>query len=189
MRGNSIAGHKAQRRPRAGEEWLAVTKHDGMQVESILIDQTEIGEALRQLWSANVNLPGKLSLQPTYRRLKVISDEHGVGADRLQRVRYDPLRLPPPHRREIAFLGNPIRLIFVPIAHDLVQAATVPEACQAAHMINEVTEERETRRKFRMFDVAVQGLVHSKHDLGHALFLPSRAARFPEAVSGRLVEV
>jgi len=47
----------AQRRPRAGEEWLAVANYDGVQVKSILVDQTEIGEALRQLWSANVISP------------------------------------------------------------------------------------------------------------------------------------
>jgi hypothetical protein len=35
--GNEIAGHKAERRPRAGEEWLAATKYDGVEVESILI--------------------------------------------------------------------------------------------------------------------------------------------------------
>jgi hypothetical protein len=32
-----------ERRPWAGEEWLAVTKHDGVEVESILIDKTGLG--------------------------------------------------------------------------------------------------------------------------------------------------
>ena len=54
---NSIAGHKAERRPGAGEEWLAATKHDGMEVESILIDETKIGQASCQVWSGNFNLP------------------------------------------------------------------------------------------------------------------------------------
>jgi hypothetical protein len=40
---NSIAGHKAERRPGAGEEWLAATKHDGVEVESILINKTKVG--------------------------------------------------------------------------------------------------------------------------------------------------
>src|ERR1700734_1459258 len=31
---NEIAGHKAERRPRAGEEWLAATKYDGVEVKS-----------------------------------------------------------------------------------------------------------------------------------------------------------
>ena len=40
---NAVGGNKAERRPRAGEEWLAATKHDGVEVESILIDKTKIG--------------------------------------------------------------------------------------------------------------------------------------------------
>jgi len=41
--GNEIAGHKTERRPGAGEEWLAATKHDGVEVESILINKTKVG--------------------------------------------------------------------------------------------------------------------------------------------------
>jgi hypothetical protein len=40
---NEIAGHKAERRPGAGEEWLAATKHDGVEVKSILIYKTKLG--------------------------------------------------------------------------------------------------------------------------------------------------
>ena len=40
---NSIVGHKAERRPGAGEEWLAMTKHDRVDVELILINKTEVG--------------------------------------------------------------------------------------------------------------------------------------------------
>jgi hypothetical protein len=40
---NEIAGHKAERRPGASEEWLAATKHDGVEVESILINKTKVG--------------------------------------------------------------------------------------------------------------------------------------------------
>ena len=32
------------------------TKHDGAEVESILIDQSGLGQALRPDWSANLNL-------------------------------------------------------------------------------------------------------------------------------------
>jgi len=39
---NRIAGHKAERRPGAGEEWRAVTEHEGAEVESILIDKTNV---------------------------------------------------------------------------------------------------------------------------------------------------
>jgi hypothetical protein len=40
---NSIAGDKAERWAGAGEEGLAATKHDGAEVESILIDKTKAG--------------------------------------------------------------------------------------------------------------------------------------------------
>jgi hypothetical protein len=42
---NSFAGHKAEPRPGASEEWLAMTNHDGMDVESILINQIKVGQA------------------------------------------------------------------------------------------------------------------------------------------------
>ena len=41
--GNEIAGQKTERRPRAGEEWLAATKYDGVEVKSILINKTKVG--------------------------------------------------------------------------------------------------------------------------------------------------
>jgi hypothetical protein len=40
---NGIGGNKAERRPRADKEWLAATKHDGVEVESILINKTKVG--------------------------------------------------------------------------------------------------------------------------------------------------
>jgi hypothetical protein len=74
---NYIAGHKAERRPGAGEEWRATTKNDGAEVESIFIDKTKVGQPPCQDWSCNINLPNLLSLQPTYRRLDVILDQCG----------------------------------------------------------------------------------------------------------------
>src|SRR5262249_48060504 len=106
---NEIAGHKAERRPRAGEEWLAATKHDGTEVESILINKTKVGQASCQAWSGNVNLPNSLSLQLTYLRLDVIPDKCGVGPDRLQRSRHNPLLLAPPCGGEVAVLRVPVR--------------------------------------------------------------------------------
>jgi hypothetical protein len=44
---NWIAGHKAERRPRAGEEGLAATQHDRAEVEAILINKTKVGQASR----------------------------------------------------------------------------------------------------------------------------------------------
>ena len=42
-----IAGHKAERQPRAGEEWLAATKYDGVEVKSILIDSRSQSYSIR----------------------------------------------------------------------------------------------------------------------------------------------
>lgn len=40
---NTIGGNKAELWPWAGKEWLAATKHNGVKVESILIDKTNVG--------------------------------------------------------------------------------------------------------------------------------------------------
>ena len=55
-----------------------MTKHQGTEIESILISQAEAGQASCQLWSGNGDLPGELSLQPAYRRLDVTL-EPGAG--------------------------------------------------------------------------------------------------------------
>src|SRR5687768_11344219 len=95
-----IISHKAERRPGSGEIWLAVTKHDGVQVDSILIDQAKFGEALRQVRASNFDLAVALGLQLADRALEIILDKPGVRADGLQRARDDPFRLVPPRRRE-----------------------------------------------------------------------------------------
>src|SRR5438270_9648710 len=76
---NPIIRHKAERRPGSSEIWLAVTKHDGVQVDSILIDQAKFGEALRQVRASNFDLPGTLRLQLADRALKIILNKPGVG--------------------------------------------------------------------------------------------------------------
>src|ERR687891_1894502 len=68
---NPITSHKAERRPGSGEIWFALTKHDGVQVDSILIDQAKFGEASRQVWSGNFDLPDALGLQLTNHRLEI----------------------------------------------------------------------------------------------------------------------
>jgi hypothetical protein len=83
---NPIMSHEAERRLGSGEIWLAVTKHDGVQVDSILIDQAKFGEALRQVRASNFDLPVALGLQLADRALKIILNKPGVGADRLQRA-------------------------------------------------------------------------------------------------------
>jgi hypothetical protein len=78
---NWIAGHKTERRPGAGEEWRAVTEHEGTEVESILINKTKVGQASRQVWSGDVNLPDEPSLKLAQHGPDVILDERGVGTD------------------------------------------------------------------------------------------------------------
>ena len=80
---NPIIRHEAERRPGPGEIWLAVTKHDGVQVDSILIDQAKCGPALRQVRSSHFDLAVALSLQLADRALQIILNQPGVGADRL----------------------------------------------------------------------------------------------------------
>ena len=55
--------HEAERRQGPGEVWLAVTEHDGVQVDSIFIDQAKFGEALRQVRASNFDLSVALGLQ------------------------------------------------------------------------------------------------------------------------------
>ncbi len=75
---DSIMSHRAERWPWPREIWLAVTKHDGMQVDSILIDQTKFGEAMRQVRAGNFDLPVDLGLQLADRALKITLNKPGV---------------------------------------------------------------------------------------------------------------
>ena len=90
-----------------------MTKHDGVQVDSILIDQAKCGQALRQVRASYFDLPVALGLQRADRALEIVLNKPGVGADRLQRARDDPFRLVPPRRREGVFLCIPFRMIVV----------------------------------------------------------------------------
>jgi hypothetical protein len=70
-----------ERRRGAGEEWRAAAKHDRAEVESVLIDKTGLGQALRQDWSGHVNLASQLGLQTAYYLLEVIYNKCGVGTN------------------------------------------------------------------------------------------------------------
>lgn len=78
---NPIMRHKAEPGPGSGEIWLTVTKHDGMQVDSIFINQAKFGEAMRQVRASNFDLPIALSLQLADRALKITLNKTGIGAD------------------------------------------------------------------------------------------------------------
>src|ERR1700747_2926634 len=114
----------------------------------------------------------KRCARPSCSLCRSILDKCGVGSDRLQRARHNPLRLAPPRRREVVFLRAPIRAVFVPITHNRVHAATVHTARQSAHLLYEVTKERRAWPKFQMVDVAIQGLVHSIDELCHGTKFP-----------------
>src|SRR5262245_66325888 len=60
---NWIAAHKAEWRPGAGEEGLAATQHDGVEIEAILINNTKVGQASRKVWSADSLSDGRYSLK------------------------------------------------------------------------------------------------------------------------------
>ena len=83
---NPVIGHEAEAWPRAGEIGRAMTKHDGMQVDSIFIDQAEFGQAVRQGRAGHFDLPVAPGLQLADRALEIIFNKPGVGAGRLQRA-------------------------------------------------------------------------------------------------------
>src|ERR1700733_8085574 len=60
-------------------------------------------------------------------------------------------------------------MVLVPNPHYLVHAATVYAAGQAAHLLDEVTEKRGSRRKFLVIYIAIQGLVQSEDEFRHVI--------------------
>src|SRR5580765_8766986 len=54
---NPVMSHEAERRSGAGEIGFPLAKHDGVQVDSILIDQAKFGETVRQARASNFDLP------------------------------------------------------------------------------------------------------------------------------------
>ena len=57
-----------------------MTQYDGVQVDSILIDQTKFGEAVRQGRASNFDLPVALGLELADRALEISLDKPGVGS-------------------------------------------------------------------------------------------------------------
>ena len=137
---------KAERRPGPSEIWLAVTKHDGVQVDSILIDQATFGQAVRQVRASHFDLPVALGLQLADRALQIVLNKPGVGADRFQRARDDPFRLVPPRRREGAFLCIPFRIIVAAVCDgDVAPINLLPNTGLPA-WINEELNPRRTNK-------------------------------------------
>jgi hypothetical protein len=69
---NQIAGHKAERRTGAGEEWLTA-RRGGSRVDTHQSDQCRVRFVLGLV--RNCIFPNELSLQPTYHPLDVILDK------------------------------------------------------------------------------------------------------------------
>jgi hypothetical protein len=59
--------------------------------------------------------------------------------------------------------------------------ATVHTARLPLSLLDEVAEERGAWRKRHMVDVAVQGLVHSEHELSHTNILADRLTHLKKA--------
>src|ERR1700733_3596998 len=125
---NQIITHETQPWAGAGEEWRAMTEHEGADIKSILINKTKVGKASRQVWSGEVNLSHEPRLDLPQHGPDVIPDQRGVGADCFQRARHNPLWQVSPRRGEVKIPRVPIGLVFVPITHDLVRAATIHTA-------------------------------------------------------------
>ena len=60
---NQIGGNQPERRSGAGKERLAAAEHDGMEVESVFIDEAKAGQASGQLGSGNRDLANEPGLK------------------------------------------------------------------------------------------------------------------------------
>jgi len=78
---DEFVGRKAQMRPGPGKEWCPMAKHDRAKVELVFVNQTQIGQALRQTGSCHVDLSDVAVLEIAHERADVILDEGGIGAD------------------------------------------------------------------------------------------------------------
>ena len=68
-----------------------MTEHEGAQIESILINKTKVGQASRQVWSGDVNLPDESSLElaqhvlPTRAAMMISNTMRGATFDMFSR--------------------------------------------------------------------------------------------------------
>ena len=121
----------------------------GAKIESILIDKTGLGQALRQgLVRQRVNPRQPVSaFSPRYLPSpKSSAISVALEANRFEGTRHNPLRFASPRPCELVVYLVPISKIFVPITHDLVRAASVDEARKTTHQLDEVTECRRCGR-------------------------------------------
>ena len=58
-----------------------MTKNHGVQIDAVLIDQAQFGQALRQVWTGDLNLAVMGGLERADRLRQIALKEHGVRAD------------------------------------------------------------------------------------------------------------
>jgi hypothetical protein len=60
--------------------------HDGAGVGAVFIDEAQIGQAARQLWAGDVDLPDGAGLERAHCRPAISLDQRGAGPDGCQRA-------------------------------------------------------------------------------------------------------
>src|SRR3546814_9648811 len=86
-------GHEVKPGPWASEIGRAAAERDGVQIDTILIDQAKLGEAVGQIGAGNLDLSLALGLQRTNRALEIVADqrrseEHTSELQSLMRISY-----------------------------------------------------------------------------------------------------
>ena len=131
--GDAVGGEEAEGRAGAGEERVAVAEDDGVEVEAVLVDEVEVGESSGEVRAGYFDVAGVVGFEIADEVLEVVFDQCGVGADGGQRVRGYPLGMVSPGGCEGVFVGLPVGLVVVPVAHDLVHAAAV-DCCRIGNV-------------------------------------------------------
>ena len=169
---NPIMSHKAERRPGSGEIWLAVAKHDGVQVDSILSIRPSSVRLCARSGPATSISPSRSAFSSRIAPSRSSSTSLALGPTDFNERETTHFGWFRHAAAKALFLGIPFRMIVVPVTHDLIHLATVHAARLPPSLLDEVAEERGAWRKRHMVDVAVQRLVHSEDELRHAAKSP-----------------
>ena len=137
-----------------------------MNAQAIFIDKA--GQGVRQHRPAHVKVALPLLFQTGHHALHILGDQRGIGTDRGQGPRRDPLGLRAPGLRKLMQVRRPLRIVLLPVAHDLVQASAIDAAGRAADLLDEVAKQDVVGPELLVIDIAVQRDVHSVHKSGHA---------------------
>lgn len=83
---DKIGADKAERRLGAGEVRFPAAEHKWTNVQIILVDETEAGKTRRQIRPRNGDDAVNFRLQMAHEPFEIVTNERGVGAERLQRA-------------------------------------------------------------------------------------------------------